>query len=268
MIVSKKRLCLKAYILTIIGLFVYLIISSIHTEPSPILPSTEELDAKSASELEDLFHGFMSQIQVQCNKIARVGSHGDGGWNVCLDKGYFPMVPCLVYSFGIGLESSFDVEMQKIFSCEVHSFDPFVNKTGIPNLSLMNFHSIGIMDRTDVVSDRVFMTLSDIRKYLNHTENVFILKMDIEMAEWRSLTKAISDGELDHVKQLLVEFHVLYYTAESKWNVFHNAFIIIKKLMDLNFRTFSITKNEDCNYVSHKNILLTRCYNVHMIKVS
>ncbi|XP_014775426.1 probable methyltransferase-like protein 24 isoform X1 [Octopus bimaculoides] len=258
----------KVYILITGGFFVYLIIYWKYFESSSILPSTEYLDAKSASDLEELYHGLMGQIQVKCNKITRVGSYGDGGWNVCLDNGYYPKKPCLVYAFGIGLDSSFDVEMKILYGCEVHSFDPFVPKSQIPYLLSLNYHAIGISGETGIVNGTQFMTLLDIRKHLNHTEkNISILKMDVENDEWNSLIKAMYDGELDHVKQLLVEFHS-HFSAASKWNVHRNALNVVKKLMDFNFRIFSIGKNKACLYISDRDILLTKCYNVHMVKVS
>ncbi|XP_071134989.1 uncharacterized protein [Mytilus edulis] len=48
----------------------------------------------------------------------------DGGWNVCHDKPYRPPVPCLVYSFGINNDFSFDDFIVKPYGCDVHSFDP------------------------------------------------------------------------------------------------------------------------------------------------
>ncbi|VDI18203.1 Hypothetical predicted protein [Mytilus galloprovincialis] len=48
----------------------------------------------------------------------------DGGWNVCHDKPYRPPVPCLVYSFGINNDFSFDDFIVKTYGCDVHSFDP------------------------------------------------------------------------------------------------------------------------------------------------
>ncbi|XP_014775435.1 probable methyltransferase-like protein 24 isoform X2 [Octopus bimaculoides] len=215
----------KVYILITGGFFVYLIIYWKYFESSSILPSTEYLDAKSASDLEELYHG-------------------------------------------IGLDSSFDVEMKILYGCEVHSFDPFVPKSQIPYLLSLNYHAIGISGETGIVNGTQFMTLLDIRKHLNHTEkNISILKMDVENDEWNSLIKAMYDGELDHVKQLLVEFHS-HFSAASKWNVHRNALNVVKKLMDFNFRIFSIGKNKACLYISDRDILLTKCYNVHMVKVS
>ncbi|CAI9727561.1 Hypothetical predicted protein [Octopus vulgaris] len=108
---------------------------------------------------------------------------------------------------GIGRDSTFDVGMTNIFGCEVHSFDPFEKE--VPNRKLINFHDIGISDKSGIDGGRQFMTLRDTRKYLNHTKkDISILKMDVESSEWRSLTKAMSDGELNHVKQLALEFHI------------------------------------------------------------
>lgn len=46
-----------------------------------------------------------------------------GNWYVCMDKKFYVSKPCLVYSFGIGNDFSFDDAMAKL-GCEVHSFDP------------------------------------------------------------------------------------------------------------------------------------------------
>ncbi|XP_029655759.2 uncharacterized protein LOC115229568 [Octopus sinensis] len=227
-----------------------------------VIPSLEELKTKTEIELEDMYHGFLNNVQVKCNKIMRVGSIGDGGWNVCLDDEWYPKKPCLVYSFGIGWDSTFDVGMKNIFGCEVHSFDPFEKE--VPNRRLINFYDIGISDKSGIDGGRQFMTLSDHRKYLNHTKkDISILKMDVESSEWRSLTKAMSDGELNHVKQLALEFHI----AGKESAFFIYALYIIKNLMDFNFRIYHTERNNNCQYINSRNMNLTTCQNVHMIKV-
>ncbi|XP_014782484.1 probable methyltransferase-like protein 24 [Octopus bimaculoides] len=204
----------------------------------------------------------MNQVQVKCNRIVRVGSLGDGGWNICLDDGYYPTKPCLVYSFGIGGDSSFGVQMHKTFGCEVHSFDPFVKG---PHRELSHYHAIGLGDKTGTYKGRKFMTLLDIRRHLNHmNKDICILKMDIEGSEWSSLKKAMSDGELDHVKQIPLEFH----SPAKGAKFFRNALNTIKKLMDLNFRVYLVDRNNACRYKNDRNIQLTKCYNIYFIKVS
>ncbi|GAB1603511.1 methyltransferase-like protein 24 [Argonauta hians] len=264
----RKGFCCKVYIGCIVGLILYFSARNILFGSPTILPPKEEFDNKSADELEDIFHGFINSVQFQCHKIVRVGSVGDGGWFVCLDGIYHPTIPCLVYSFGIGDDSSFDVQMKKMFGCEVHSFDPFVNKTVVPNIRSLNFHSIGIIDESRTVDGQHFMSLTDIRKYLNHSmRSLTILKMDVEMAEWHSLRKAMSDRQLDSVKQLLVEFHLLSYLEDTKSDIYKMALIIMKDLTKMGFQIFLTDKNTDCNYKNYKNQLLTKCYNVHMVKL-
>ena len=74
----------------------------------------------------------------QCEQ-RRFGHEGDGGWYACIDPGSSsadtvrflgqqPGSPCLVYSFGIRDDWTFDVAMRDA-GCEVHSFDPTI---GLP----------------------------------------------------------------------------------------------------------------------------------------
>ena len=39
-------------------------------------------------------------LQILCKDVIRVGSLKDGGKEICVDPGYIPKAPCLVYSFG------------------------------------------------------------------------------------------------------------------------------------------------------------------------
>ena len=44
---------------------------------------------------------YVNSVQIKCNTIVRMGSYGDGGWDVCDDEKYRPKQPCLIYSFGL-----------------------------------------------------------------------------------------------------------------------------------------------------------------------
>ena len=75
----------------------------------------------------------------------------DGQYAVCLDPAVTPEQPgkiksCLVYSFGINNNWSFDEAMEE-YSCEVFSFDPSINKTDHDLSKGIHFYDIGFGDK-------------------------------------------------------------------------------------------------------------------------
>ncbi|KAK3788434.1 hypothetical protein RRG08_049808 [Elysia crispata] len=75
---------------------------------------------------------YIVSPQVTCSSVRRLGELSDGGWELCEDPLYSPRTTttsstnttsCLVYSYGINNDFSFDDDMAK-YGCEVHSFDP------------------------------------------------------------------------------------------------------------------------------------------------
>ena len=59
-----------------------------------------------------------------CSRKLRLGNLGDGGWEICDDSKVRPAKDCVVYSFGINYDFSFDDYVAKTYGCHVHSFDP------------------------------------------------------------------------------------------------------------------------------------------------
>lgn len=78
--------------------------------------------------------------QVNCPDNERIGKVGDGGKWVCglkhliaakeknknLDKN--TRTPCIIYSFGVSTDSSFEHDMVRLTDCEIHLFDPTIGK--------------------------------------------------------------------------------------------------------------------------------------------
>uniref|UniRef100_H2Z5M5 Methyltransferase domain-containing protein n=1 Tax=Ciona savignyi TaxID=51511 RepID=H2Z5M5_CIOSA len=87
----------------------------------------------SASQTFSVFWEFVYNRTYKCNDVVEVGGKedGDGGYPLCSDAKLW-VAPtsrrCLVYSFGVGDDFSFDEGMAGR-GCEVHSFDPS-NVTG------------------------------------------------------------------------------------------------------------------------------------------
>ena len=135
----------------------------------------------------------------------------DGQKAVCLDPGVRPEGgKCLIYSFGINNEWSFDDTMEK-YGCEVFAFDPSMNQPDQDRTEKIHFFNVGLGDK-DYTTQKGWKikSLSSIYQMLlpRHGEKVIdYLKMDIESAEWDTIPQIIKSGMLTKVRQLGVEFH-------------------------------------------------------------
>ena len=124
---------------------------------------------------------------VNCS-LKRFGQRGDGGKSVCLSadgSGFWAaraQSSCLVYSFGIRDDWTFDLAMRDR-GCEVHSFDPTIGERPPKKPKNVNFHPIGLGaadgDRINVEASRTgserangevgqLFTLHSIQKRLGH----------------------------------------------------------------------------------------------------
>jgi FkbM family methyltransferase len=138
----------------------------------------------------------------------------------------------LVYSFGVGQDVSFDLELIRRFGATIHAFDPTPRSvawvTGQQVPETFRFHPFGIADYDGVSSFQppanpahVSYTMTArpggppscelqvkrMQTLLDELQHVRIdlLKMDIEGAEYAVIDDLLTSGIL--VKQLLVEFH-------------------------------------------------------------
>ncbi len=136
-----------------------------------------------------------------------------GQKSVCID----PMVApnpshCLVYSFGINFEWSFDEQME-LYGCEVYSFDPSMGINKHNHSPGIHFYDWGLGDRDEYDKELnwTIRSLSSIYKTLSlqHGSKIIdYLKIDIEYSEWIALPQIIKSGMLSYIRQLGIEIHV------------------------------------------------------------
>ena len=203
-------------------------------------------------------------MQMSDRQLVRVNTafHGTeyGGWTIC-PTGL--SASSIVYSFGIGEDASFDLEVISLYGVELHAFDPtprsidWVEKQSWP--AKFHFHPIGIgsSDRVatffppenpDHVSHSILeressasaiqvklRRLATIAETLGHRE-IDILKMDIEGAEYEVVDDLVKTPEVE-IRQILVEFHHFFpsITVEA-------TNIAIRQLETAGYRVFNVSK--------------------------
>ncbi|KAF2964195.1 hypothetical protein GQX73_g9373 [Xylaria multiplex] len=145
--------------------------------------------------------------------VRRLGNLGDGGKWICGMSKYESVLsrPIVVYSFGIGDDSSFEADLLAMTSAQVFAFDYTTDGFG-PEISTndsgTSFEKLALGGEDGHRNDVEYQTLTSIMQRLGH-DYVDIIKMDIEGDEFPALTKLMDEnaGKELPIGQLLVEFH-------------------------------------------------------------
>jgi hypothetical protein len=124
---------------------------------------------------------------------------------------------CIIYSFGIQIESSFEDELLKRTpNCQIWGYDFSVTKFGpqlheIEAAGRAHFTQAGIAGTTDTERNPAFYSIQDLMAMNGH-DHIDILKMDIEGYEFESMNSLIkhftSQGLEIPISQFLVEIHL------------------------------------------------------------
>ena len=198
-------------------------------DPAVIRPlSSEDMSSWSMTDLMGFLESSRMTNRSACSVFFAFGGeihvdvlYRDGQKSVCLDSGVRPALNnCLVYSFGIDDEWSFDDDMARL-GCEVYAFDPSMEATDHNRSARVHFYQMGIWHRNGlIVVDRknpdavwTVMTLSSIYKRFQSVHGdrpIDYLKIDVEGSEWDIIPEIVASGMLDRVKQLGIEIHMAY----------------------------------------------------------
>jgi len=146
------------------------------------------------------------------HEMERIGATGDGGKWVC-GLSRIAHKPCVIYSFGINYESSFEAGMLKRSGCSVWGYDFSVESFG-PEITSdikdrSHFFKFGLAGEDNHNGNPPMYTLESLLKQNGHTF-IDVLKIDIETYEFETLEtllKDYDDGRPLPFGQLLIEVH-------------------------------------------------------------
>ncbi|CAL1537193.1 unnamed protein product [Lymnaea stagnalis] len=156
-----------------------------------------------------------------------------GNYHVCQDEPYVIKPPCLVYSFGIANDFSFDDALGNL-SCTVASFDPSMHTKDHVRSPHVSFYNMGmgaintnsfVPNKDSYVKDDQkwkIRTLKGAMAELGHQNRVLdVLKIDIEYYEWAVLDNMFETDLLKNIRHLLIEYHLFPNRPDKGDYVYH-----------------------------------------------
>ncbi|XP_042234228.1 methyltransferase-like protein 24 [Homarus americanus] len=222
------------------------------------------------------FHQYAETPQVRCPEKQYFGGMKskagpvDGDKAVCLAPVY-NITPgdCIVYSFGINNEWSFDDAMAQ-FGCQVYAFDPTMGVEDHRRSDKIYFYNLGV-GPADLHTklggvNATVRTLGHIIDMLGHiNKTIDYLKIDIEGYEYSVLQQLSQDVDsLRQVKQLGIEIHpgMEYHT------MIYDLFVMLEYL---GFTTFDArrTPHDDLWYTTDRlpDLVFASCYELAWAQV-
>ena len=214
-----------------------------------------------------LYLFFSYKINISCNKIY-IGNIYGGFYlnNDKIDQN------SIIFSFGIGKDISFDLEMISLYNCKIFGFDPtpesinWVKSQFLPNKFHFFPFGIGVKDNStkfylpidknnisgsiffntnNLVSEPINVKLKTLDTISNELclNQIDILKMDIEGSEYQILQNLPNDIT---IRQILVEFHNRNFKNGNSL-----AKQTIKNLHKKGYRLFSISEtNTELSFIN------------------
>lgn len=126
----------------------------------------------------------------------RYGRDEDGGY-VILDA---PLGAVHILGYGVDKDVSFENQLAEAWSIKAHVFDHTIDQIP-PTSEAVTYVKEGIGSKDE---DPLYTLETHVKRYVPDGSN-FVLKMDVEGAEWDVLKTA----DLSRVSQLIIEFHDL-----------------------------------------------------------
>ena len=210
---------------------------------------TIDVNRMTPQQIIDYFHwsnGSSCKLTHDFGGFLRIQPEGfDGQKALCLDPEVRPEPEkCLVYSFGIGNDFSFDEALEQYGCNEIFSFDPTLGAESHFHSKLNRFYDIGLGSHNHIADKNwAIRTLSSIHNILipTHGDKIIdYLKIDIEGHEWDAIPQMISSGMLNKVRQMTVEFHL---PSNSSLQEYRKMVAVVKSLEDAGMIRFDSKLN-------------------------
>ena len=238
------------------------------TTPDNITGLDRLLKDITESEAEQRFDSLITTRHVNCTNMQRMGKTDDGGWDICISEPYNPKNNCLVYSFGINNDFSFDDAMGSYYGCIVKAFDPSMHVGDHMHSNRVWFYEVGLGAENAV--NRAgwrLETLGSILSQAHDLNNIIdVLKFDIEFSEWSCLCTMFNEGVLHNVRQLVFEIHI---GRQSSAQDYYDMMEILLEIERIGFRRFHYHRNPACQYRSKRSgKQLTYCYELFYINTN
>jgi hypothetical protein len=136
-------------------------------------------------------------------QLERFGEANDGGYLMC---GNLLEAVTSGYSYGISGYDKWGCDISTRLGVEVHEYDCFDPRRPSCPAGKLHFHDECVAGRRYVEDGRLFDTLSNQTARNGDASSIFVLKIDVEGAEWDSFLQT-PEAVLDRMDQIAVEFH-------------------------------------------------------------
>ncbi|KAK7077234.1 hypothetical protein SK128_020552 [Halocaridina rubra] len=222
------------------------------------------------------FVNYAENPRVICPQLRYMGGRRrptgerDGDKAVCFNPVYnISPNDCIVYSFGISTDWSFDDAMAGL-GCQVYSFDHTIGLPSHDRSDRVHFYNIGLAHRdvtqTGQNANYTLMSLTHIMDMLGHlNKTIDYVKIDIEASEIYILQQLAEESvRLLQIKQLGIEMHPM----ENLHEFVYDLFVLLEYL---GFTTFDARRTavEELWYTveQYPNLVLSKCYEMAWAQV-
>jgi Methyltransferase FkbM domain len=158
--------------------------------------------AASIQQRQALFDMLQPVALTNC-VLERFGETHDGGYLMCSNLLNGVQTG---YSYGIAGYDQWGCDISTKFDVTVHQYDCFNKTQPACSGGTTIFHEECVSDTSETVEGRIFDTFASQFAKNGDSSNRIVLKIDVEGAEWDSLSSA-PDEVLQQIDQMAVEFH-------------------------------------------------------------